>query len=145
MGIEIREMTIADYAEVIAIWNEEENLTLRDADSRESINAYLDKNPGLSFIARVDSATVGAVLAGTDGRRGYLQHLAVQSDYRGRGVGRSLMQHCVAALRNIGIEKTHLFVHATNASAMRFYQRNGWFPRDEVRMFSYNAGNNTNA
>lgn len=39
--ISIREMGIADYDKVIALWEQSEGLGLRDADSRESIASYL--------------------------------------------------------------------------------------------------------
>lgn len=138
-GIVLREMQIQDYAAVMALWADTEHLTLRDADSREQIGRYLQHNPGLSFVACAGSEVMGAVLAGTDGRRGYLQHLAVGRAYRGLGVGRALVWQCIAALAAIGIGKTHLFVLQTNASAQTFYQHLGWQQRDDLNLFSYNA------
>ncbi|MFS1430561.1 GNAT family N-acetyltransferase, partial [Vibrio splendidus] len=75
--VNIREMAISDYDSVIALWCQTEGMSIRDADSKESIASYLDRNPGLSFVAESNNEIIGAVLVGTDGRRGYLQHLAV--------------------------------------------------------------------
>ncbi len=77
--MEIREMVISDYDAVIALWCQTEGMSIRDADSKESISRYLERNPGLSFVVgnENENEIVGAVLVGTDGRRGYLQHLAV--------------------------------------------------------------------
>jgi len=47
----IREMTIADYDSVMALWRTTQSMTLREADSRRNIEAYLKRNAGLSFIA----------------------------------------------------------------------------------------------
>lgn len=88
---------------------------------------------------------VGTVLAGTDGRRGYLQHLAVSSRLRGQGIGERLVDATVDALAALGIHKTHLFVYHTNHSAQGFYQKLGWCARDEVRMFSFNGSEHLNA
>ncbi|EPE2649203.1 GNAT family N-acetyltransferase [Vibrio fluvialis] len=142
--VTIREMDISDYDAVIAIWSETEHLSLRDADSRDSIAAYLTRNPGCSFVAIKEDIIVGTVLAGTDGRRGYLQHLAVSSRLRGQGIGEQLVSATVDALAALGINKTHLFVFNTNESAQGFYQKLGWFARDEVRMFSFNSSTNLN-
>jgi ribosomal protein S18 acetylase RimI-like enzyme len=49
--VKIREMDIADYDDVIKLWGQTEGMSLRDADSKESINNYLIRNPNLSFVA----------------------------------------------------------------------------------------------
>ncbi len=142
--ITIREMDISDYQSVMLLWAETENLSLRDADSRENIQAYLQRNKGLSFVAINGTTLVGSVLVGTDGRRGYLQHLAVSEVCRGQGIGKKLIHEATEALAAIGISKTHLFVLNENQTAQSFYEKLGWFPRDEVRMFSFNSSDNLN-
>ncbi|MFD2178172.1 GNAT family N-acetyltransferase [Veronia pacifica] len=143
--IKIREMNIADYEAVIALWAQTEGMSIRDADSKENIARYLVRNPGLSFIAESNNEIVGAVLVGTDGRRGYLQHLAVSEKYRGQHIGKKLVDNATNALAVLGIPKTHLFVYNDNINAQQFYERMGWFPRDEVRMYSFNRSDNSNA
>ncbi|OOQ67331.1 GNAT family N-acetyltransferase [Vibrio parahaemolyticus] len=137
-------MDIADYDDVIKLWGQTEGMSLRDADSKESINNYLIRNPNLSFVAVSANEIVGAVLVGTDGRRGYLQHLAVSSNFRGKNLGRELVSQAISALANVGVPKTHLFVYNENVNAQQFYEKLGWFPRDEVRMYSYNSSSNNN-
>lgn len=140
--ITIRQMDISDYDSVMTLWGQTENLSLKDADSRASIAAYLAKNPGLSFVAIDGQHIVGAVLVGTDGRRGYLQHLAVDLHYRGQNIGQRLVQSATEALAQQGIAKTHLFVLSNNLSAQDFYLKLGWQARDEIRMFSFNSSEN---
>ncbi|HCG6612416.1 TPA: GNAT family N-acetyltransferase [Vibrio parahaemolyticus] len=135
----IREMDISDYSQVIELWSETEAMLLRDADSRENIGKYLERNPNLSFVAVDGGTIVGAILVGTDGRRGYVQHLAVNANCRGKGIGAKLISSAVDALSKIGIAKTHLLVANENLNAQYFYEKLGWFPRDEVRMFSFNS------
>lgn len=124
--IEIALFDPRDYDEVMALWSETEGLTLRDADSREAITRYLARNPSLSFVARDGGQLVGAVLVGTDGRRGYLQHLAVAPSHRGQGLGRALAERAVAALSALGIAKCHLMVREENGPARAFWERLGW-------------------
>lgn len=140
----IREMEISDYSQVIKLWSSTEAMLLRDADSEQSIAKYLKQNPGLSFVALNKDTIVGAILVGTDGRRGYVQHLAVDSKCRGEGFGRQLINSAVGALSKVGVDKTHLFVANDNLNAQVFYQKLGWFPRDEVRMLSFNNSTNAN-
>src|SRR4051812_18186156 len=113
--IDIREFVAADYDAVCALWRASPGVVLRDADAREPLIAYIARNPGLSFVAVDDAYLVGAVLCGTDGRRGYLQHLAVAPTHQRRGVGRRLAERSVAALAARGIDKCHLMVLADNS------------------------------
>ncbi|NOI27470.1 GNAT family N-acetyltransferase [Vibrio coralliilyticus] len=142
--VTIRPMTIEDYEAVIRLWLQTEGMSVRDADSRENIALYLDRNPDLSFVAISEGHIIGAVLVGTDGRRGYLQHLAVLPQFRGQRIGYQLISQSINALANIGIPKTHLFVYDDNLNAQKFYEKLGWFPRDNIRMYSYNSSSNSN-
>ncbi len=133
--IEIRAMTIADYDDTFALWQSIEGLGLSNADSREGILRYLERNPGLSLVAREDNGRLaGAVLCGHDGRRGYLHHLAVRPDCQGQGLGRKLAETCLAALHQEGIGKCHIFVKRSNAAGQAFWQRTGWIERNLVLM-----------
>jgi N-acetylglutamate synthase len=79
----ISEMTIGDYDEVLALWQScgDEGVCVdEDVDSRKAIAAYLKRHDGMSFVAREKNQLIGAVLCGTDGRRGYLNHLAVDKE-----------------------------------------------------------------
>ncbi len=60
------------YEEVIALWKETEGIGLSEADSKENIQFYLERNPNMSFIAKdKESTLLGAVLCGHDRRSGY--------------------------------------------------------------------------
>lgn len=142
--VTIRPMAIEDYDAVIRLWLQTEGMSVRNADSRENIALYLNRNPDLSFVAISEGHIIGAVLVGTDGRRGYLQHLAVLPQFRGQRIGYQLISQSINALANIGIPKTHLFVHDDNLNAQKFYEKLGWFPRDNIRMYSYNSSSNSN-
>jgi putative acetyltransferase len=135
----ISEMTLADYDEVLALWRATENVGLSDADSRSGVQAYLERNAGLSLVTRYDGRLVGAVLCGHDGRRGYLHHLAVAADFRNRGIGRTLVNECLARLAALGIQKCHAWVYHENAAGQAFWERVGWAPRTDLKVMSKHA------
>ncbi len=138
--ITITPMTMADYDEAMALWQITEGMGLRPADERQHIARYLARNPGLSFVARAGETLVGTVLCGHDGRRGYLQHLAVAKRYRRQGIGRALVARALSALRDADINKCHLFVLKTNRQAVDFWKRIGWFERDDLFTLSHWTG-----
>lgn len=132
MSVSIEEMTIEHYDAVYNLWRESEGIELSVADSKESIARFLERNPGLSFVAFDDDQLVGAVLCSHDGRRGYIDHLAVRKSHRRQGIGRSLVARCLYKLIQTGIRKWHLFVLEDNQEAIAFWKKLGWSQRVEL-------------
>jgi len=126
-------MTQDDYDAVYALWGQTEGLGLNDSDSREAIGAFLKHNDGLSLVACApEGPIVGAVLCGHDGRRGYLHHLAVARLQRKQGIGRALVNECLAKLAAHGIQKCNLFLFADHESGRTFWLKQGWSVRDDI-------------
>ena len=87
-----REMNINDYDRILTLWQRTPGLGLSNADSREGIRSFLERNPGLCFVCQEGERLIGTILCGHDARRGYIYHLAVDEAYRKRGIGRQLTQ-----------------------------------------------------
>ena len=119
---------------------------MRDADSPVAIAKYLRRNPGCSFVALTDTGMLaGVALAGHDGRRGYLHHVAVAAVFRKQGLGRELVERCAAALKVEGIEKINFWVKTDNAAGLAFWNRLGARERPELVIVSLITGDNPNA
>lgn len=136
MDVTIHEMNIEDYPEIYQLWQMSDHLGLGKSDSRYAIEAFLKRNPGMSYVAWKGDQIVGTVLCGHDGRRGYIHHLMVHPDYRRRGIGQSLVSRCMYALTRIGIQKCHLFVYEDNEGGIKFWESLGWKKRVELNMMS---------
>jgi putative acetyltransferase len=130
----VRHFRIEDFDAVIALWRRTEGVGLNESDTRLAITAFLRRNPRLSFVAEQGGRIIGAVLCGHDGRRGYLHHLAVSKRHRRRGIGRLLVNACLAKLRKAGIQKCNIFIFANNAAGMKFWTHTGWSLRTELRL-----------
>jgi ribosomal protein S18 acetylase RimI-like enzyme len=130
-------MRMADYPEVYALWDGMPGIGLSSADSPDAIARYLEHNPGMSFTARKSGRLLGAVLCGHDGRRGYLQHLAVAPDARHKGIGRGLVDRCLDALAADGITRCHIFVYTDNDTGLGFWRSVGWFRRDNLLIMTH--------
>ena len=136
MSAALRPMTIEDYDGVFALWQASEGVGLSAADERAEIARYLARNPGLSQVATVDGRLAGAVLCGHDGRRGYIHHLAVAAECRGRGIGRELVARCMEGLAAAGISRCHIFVYTRNTEGQGFWRAIGWTLRDDLAVMS---------
>ena len=136
MSISYREMAIADYQQVYNLWNKTDGIGLSDADEKENISRFLDRNPGTSFVAFDGNLLVGVLLCGNDGRRGYVHHLAVRDSLRRLGIGSQLIKSCLTKLASLNIHKCHLFVFVDNSDAISFWESIGWEKRGELQLIS---------
>lgn len=131
--MELRLMYAADYAEVYQLWQSCAGMGLNNLDdSQEGIEKFLRRNPDTCFTAWEDSRIAGVILAGNDGRRGYIYHTAVHPDDRGRGVGRALVQRSLEALAGCGIHKAALVVFDRNESGNAFWEKLGFTVREDL-------------
>jgi ribosomal protein S18 acetylase RimI-like enzyme len=136
MDFVIRPMSMRDYDACARLWRGTPGVGFGKADSREGVRRYLRRNRGLSFVATFEGAVVGALLAGHDGRRGSLNHLAVAEAQRRRGIGKALVEAALGALRAAGIEKCTIVVFRRNRGARRFYEAQGWTGRLDLHVMS---------
>jgi ribosomal protein S18 acetylase RimI-like enzyme len=141
----IRAMTIDDYDSVVELMEQTPGVSFRDADSRESTNRYLQRNPGLSFVCEVDRQLVGCIMSGHDGRRGYLQHLVVLPTHRRQGIANALVESCLTELESLGILKSHIDVFKTNALASAYWETQGWKLRTDIHRYSLVRSGSENA
>lgn len=133
MNIKIRVMTISDYEGVYDLWMHTPGMGLNTTDdSRDGIEKYLRRNPTSSFVAEYDGKIVGVIMAGHDGRRGYIHHLAVALDYRKQGIAKMLVDHGMSALDAEGINKVALVAFSTNEIGNGFWESIGFTQREDL-------------
>ena len=129
----IREMTGDDYDAVLALWMSCANMGFNDLDdSREGIGRYLRRNPSTCFVAEAGETLAGAILAGHDGRRGYIYHMAVSEEYRRQGVASALAERALEALRAEGIHKVALVAFKHNDAGNAFWEEMGFALREDL-------------
>ena len=125
-NIETREFSINDYDAAVQLWRRVEGLEIAEGDDREGVAQFLARNPGLSRVASDGSAIAGVALCGLDGRRGHIYHLAVDPAYRGRGLGKRLLDESLAGLRRTGVKRVLIMVAEDNPIGREFWKRSGF-------------------
>jgi len=131
--LKIRQMTADDYDGVNQLWRHTPGMGLNATDdSREGISAYLRRNPTTCFVAQEEDEIVGAILAGHDGRRGFIYHAAVSAERRKSGIGTALVWHAMQALEREGIHKAALVVFRRNENGNAFWESMGFSERSDL-------------
>ena len=134
----IREMKIEDYDIVFALWKTIKGFGIRSVDdSKEGIERFLKWNPGLSVVAEEDGKIVGAILCGSDGRRGCLYHVCVHKDYRRQGIGKTMVIWCMEKLKELQINKVSLIAFTQNDIGNAFWKEIGWTKREDLNYYDF--------
>ncbi len=126
MLLTIRAATAADEADVVALWRacglvasyNDPAVDFRFARGGACSDVLLGEDE--------DGRTVGAVMVGHDGHRGWLYYVAASPDARGRGTGRQMVRSAEDWLRRRGVVKVQLLVRDTNTQVVSFYERLGF-------------------
>lgn len=129
----IRTMNISDYDVVYKLWLSCEGMGLNNLDdSKEGIERFLHRNPDTCFVAEKNERIIGVILAGNDGRRGYIYHTVVSPESRGKGVAKLLVDSVMLAFEKLGINKVALVVFEKNSDGNKFWDKMGFQLRDDL-------------
>jgi ribosomal protein S18 acetylase RimI-like enzyme len=126
----IKEFTLSEYEMAYELWHSTKGVCNCDKcmhyDSKEEIERYLKKNPGMSFAAIENGELVGIVLAGHDGRTGLIYRLTVSEKFRKRGIAKRLVEKSLVALKKDGIIAVKAFVLSDNPAGNAFWEKIGF-------------------
>lgn len=126
-SVAVREFRWEDVPQVRAVWETAgPGIHLDPSDEAEGLRRKWEHDPDLFLVAEADSQILGVVLAGFDGRRAIVYHLAVLEAWRRRGIGRRLMIELESRLRARGCPKSYLIAAPENEVALAFYRDLGW-------------------
>jgi len=109
-----------EYAEAIGI-SELEALkeTISDIEFEIANNTV--------FVAIIDGIIIGTIRIEITGDEAYISRFAVNSCYRGMGVGESLMNLADKYIKSKGIKRSFLYTASHNTNLVRFYYNRGFY------------------
>jgi ribosomal protein S18 acetylase RimI-like enzyme len=128
--VTVRTFVEHDREVVIALW-EACGLTRPWNDPGRDIDRKIAVDPSLLLVAELDGAVVGAVMAGYDGHRGWINYLAAAPAVQRAGIGAALMREAERRLAALGCPKVNLQIRRDNHGVADFYARLGYLD-DEV-------------
>lgn len=141
--MKIRLMCINDYKQVFELWKNTAGVGLRSIDDSEpGIEKFLMRNANTNFVAIENNKIIGIILSGHDGRRAYIYHTAVNSKFRGHGIGTKLLEAVYSALEKEGITKAALVVYENNEIGNSFWKSKGWEKRMDLNYYNKSLNRN---
>ena len=135
--INIRKLTIDDYNALCALWKEA-GLSYRPngRDTRENIASQIEGECAIYLGAEEDDKMVGVILGTHDGRKGWLNRLAVAPEYRKRGIAAMLVRAVEERLLDRGIEIFACQIEDWNEASMTVFDNFGYTRHDDIIYFT---------
>ena len=123
----IRICDLTDQEAVVRLWNAC-SLVVPWNDPVKDIARKLRFQKDLFLVAIHEGDLVGTVMAGYEGRRGWINYLAVSPAHQRKGFGRRLMREAEKRLLALGCPKVNLLVRNSNSEVIDFYRKLGFSP-----------------
>src|SRR5262245_12975484 len=105
MQFAIRVYPDYDHEDVVQLWNKAFPNVPHWNEHTVFIRRKRTVQPVRFFVAHAGGPVIGTVVAGYDGVRGWIYHLAVSQQYRRQGIARALMKQAEQSLLAMGCPK----------------------------------------
>jgi ribosomal protein S18 acetylase RimI-like enzyme len=122
----IREYVDSDYAEMIRLWESLNLGGIQRGDDQLVIRRTIQMGGQLLLmIEKTSDSIVGTSWLTVDGRRTYLHHFGIQTDYQGQGLAKILLDASLKLAKTFGMQ-IKLEVHKENSKALGLYKSVGF-------------------
>lgn len=128
----IRKMELEDLDDVFRLLNELYKNKIQYDKFKEIYYQKLNDANSYYIVAVVNQKIVGVLISELQvqlhraKKRGYIEDLIVDENYRNKGIGKSLLENAVSYARDNDCEVVDLTSYITNDNAHRFYEKNGF-------------------
>ncbi len=135
--VAIRPFRVDDYDRVVDLWTEG-GLPLKPGgrDSRENIGRQTGLPNVLFLVAEEGGRVIGTVLATHDGRKGWINRVAVDAGSRKKGIGARLVREAELWLESRGMDILACLIEDDNAVSMAVFERLGYRKHPEILYFA---------
>jgi ribosomal protein S18 acetylase RimI-like enzyme len=142
--VEVREFRLEDYEAVLDLWIAAGlSFRPRGRDRRDRLAAELTRGRAVFLVAESEGYLVGTVLGTHDGRKGWINRLAVVPEWQRRGIARLLVGEVETRLEALGLEITAALVETPNEGSLRFFRAIGYVHDPQIEYLSRRRSSDT--
>ena len=118
-AIEIHSFRQENEAPLIKLWERCE-LVVAWNDSPKDISSKVQLDPEGLMLGWHENSLIASVMAGYEGHRGWINYLAVDPEFRRRGLGKTMMKATETYLEQFECPKINLQIRAQNHQVIEF-------------------------
>ena len=135
--IKIRPFKIEDYREVVHLWKLVKlPFKPRGRERFQKIKKEISNKNTTFLIAEMDQKIIGTILGTHDGRKGWINRLAVHPDFRNQRIGSFLLSEAEKQLDRSGIDIIACLIEEDNPESILFFQKAGYQKNKEIIYFT---------
>jgi len=137
MALQIRPLREKELHAMTRVW-ELAGLPYRPTgrDSLESLQEQRKAYPDLFIGAFIDEALVGVAIASDDGRKGWINRLAVIPEERRHGIGTAMVEECERALRTRGRGVFSILIEGENQASEDLFLGMGYKLEEDIKYYA---------
>ena len=137
MEKKFRRLTIDDYEDMLRVWSVA-GLPFKPngRDSRDMLAAEISRDHCAAFGVFDGARLIGLALANYDGRRGWVNRVAVDPDYRGIGLAIDLMRKCKEFFEQFGEVVICALIEELNYPSMALFEKAGYVCENEIKYWT---------
>ncbi len=135
--MKVRRLTIYDYEEIVRLWSRAKlPFKPKGRDSKEAMAAQMEENPDFFLGVVEDASLVGVVIISSSTRKGWINRLATDPDYRRRGIAKTLIAESERTLRKHGIKIFCALIEDYNSISKVLFKECGYVEHHDITYFS---------
>jgi ribosomal protein S18 acetylase RimI-like enzyme len=136
-NLKIRKLRTEDYDRLIELW-QEAKLSFRPhgRDRRDKITEQIKQKCSIFLVAEVEGRLIGSIFGTHDGRRGWINRLAILPNYCRQGIGARLVSAVEKRLTKQGIDIVASLVEDRNKVSMKVFEKLGYKKHNNIVYFS---------
>jgi ribosomal protein S18 acetylase RimI-like enzyme len=136
-NLKIRKFKIEDYENLIELWKRA-GLPYKPEgrDRKDKIKKELERGIAIFLVAEINGKIAGSIIGTHDGRKGWINRLAVDPEYRRQGIAKKLIEEVEKKLYKEGIEIIACLIEDWNKSSMEFFKRMGYKEHKDIIYFT---------
>ena len=133
----IRQLVVEDYDTIIEIWIKA-GLSFRPLgrDAKEHFQSEVGQGTAVFLGAEIDGMLVGVVLGTHDGRKGWINRLAVLPEFHNRGIGKALAIETEQRMNKLGIKIVTCLIEGENDTSKDFFRSLGYVEHPDITYYS---------
>jgi len=135
-------LTPDHYDAMMRLWKEVglSSLRPRGRDRRELVKKEMTENPDLFLGAFEGEVLIGVCVGTDDGRKGWLNRLAVHPDHRRKGVAQELIRATEDALGKRGRRIIGILIEDENRLSLELFKKEGYVLHRDITYLSKREG-----
>jgi ribosomal protein S18 acetylase RimI-like enzyme len=135
--ISIRALRADEIDRMIELWEQAAlDYRPRGRDQRAHIEREIAGPNSVFLVAEEDGRMAGVVLGTHDGRKGWINRLAVAPEHRRQGIATALVRAVEERLATMGIGIVTCLIEDWNAESIKFFEAIGYVEHREIIYFA---------